>query len=94
MVRHDLQLDGRYTSAADVSNIGRDVRNAWATRNAIRWSPMTCPQQHKALTAYCDEIMSAGHDGRRGTNIQASARSRFPEPRASRAFGADPKVVQ
>ena len=39
MVRHDLQPDGRHTSAVDVSNIGRDARNAWATRNDIWWSP-------------------------------------------------------
>ena len=33
MVRYDLQPDGRHTSAANVSIVGRDVRNAWATRN-------------------------------------------------------------
>ena len=29
MVRYDLQPDGRHTSAANVSIVGRDVRNAW-----------------------------------------------------------------
>ena len=33
MVLYDLQPDGCHTSAANVSIVGRDVRNAWATRN-------------------------------------------------------------
>ena len=41
MVRYDLQPDGRHTSAANVSIVGRDVRNAWATRNDDCSSIMT-----------------------------------------------------